>query len=653
MPSAVRPMNFGRVSMLMQTDLVMNNVRTNSVDLLKAQDQLSSGLRIARPSDSPAEATTVMNLDQQLERFDQFLSNMSFINDHMSSADNALGQAVELVSEANSLALTDTDDAGLEANAQIIDSIIQQLTTVANTQSRGNYVFAGRNGTQAPFEEFGGGVLFTGSLDAMQTRVSEENTIDFSFNGHDLFGALSSQVVGIADLDPDIGTATLLEDLNGALGQGIRDGSIRINDGTNVVVIDLSDAVTVGDVIDKINTEGAALNLTAAVNADGTSLAVTSATPGADLTITEIGTGTTARDLGIFDSAGGDAVVLGQDVDARLSLTTSVAALAGGAGIDTLSGLIITNSGVNKTATLDFSTAATLGDILNQINQSGMAVRATINDAGTGINVLNQLSGSTMSIGENGGTTAADLGIRSLVGTTPLADMNGGDGVHVVGQDNKPGIIRITDKNSATYDIDLSTAVTVQDVVALINAGTGGAVTAALVGTGNGIELTDTTAGPGSLTMETAGDNGLGNGYDVAAELGFGSGNNTTAGAILTGTDVNQAQPNGVFSHLIELRDAMFAGDRGAIGRAAGKLKDDETNLINFHGKLGARVQALEERSQRLEDNKLALEKLRSDIRDIDFSEAVTRYQNLYTALQANLMSAGQLSRTSLLDYLG
>ncbi|MCP4713294.1 MAG: flagellar hook-associated protein 3, partial [Planctomycetes bacterium] len=41
------------------------------------------------------------------------------------------------------------------------------------------------------------------------------------------------------------------------------------------------------------------------------------------------------------------------------------------------------------------------------------------------------------------------------------------------------------------------------------------------------------------------------------------------------------------------------------------------------------------------------------DIRDVDFTEAITRYQNLYTALQANLTTGSQLASLSLLDFLG
>ncbi|MCP4707765.1 MAG: hypothetical protein GY869_04000, partial [Planctomycetes bacterium] len=105
MPSSVRPTNVARVSMLMQTDLLMSSIRSNSVDLLKVQNQLATGLKLARPSDSPGEATTIMHLDGALERQKQYLSNTDFADGYLATTDSALGQSVTLVQEAYTLAL--------------------------------------------------------------------------------------------------------------------------------------------------------------------------------------------------------------------------------------------------------------------------------------------------------------------------------------------------------------------------------------------------------------------------------------------------------------------------------------------------------------------------------------------------------------------
>ena len=64
--------------------------------------------------------------------------------------------------------------------------------------------------------------------------------------GADAFGALSTGVSGTANLTPNVTAATRLADLNGGLG--VSKGSITISDGIHSSVVDLSSAVTVGDV---------------------------------------------------------------------------------------------------------------------------------------------------------------------------------------------------------------------------------------------------------------------------------------------------------------------------------------------------------------------------------------------------------------------
>jgi flagellar hook-associated protein 3 FlgL len=653
MPSAVRPSNVPRVTMLMQTNLLMNNIRTNSVDLLKVQNQLTTGLKLSRPSDSPADASTIMHLDGVLENQGQYLKNISYATDYLASTDTALGQIVELSTEAHTLALgsigTSTDDAGRRSNALMIDQIIQQLISIGNQTSRGSYLFAGQKTTEAPFESYEGGVLFTGDLSDSQTRVAQYNLMNFNINSNETFGVLSSEVQGIADLNPDITTSTLLSDLNGALNQGVRLGSIIVSDGTNTDTIDLGNCVTVNDVINKINNETAATT-TVAIAADGTSMQITSTLGAADIMVAEVGTGYTARDLGIHDTTGAGATLTGQDVDARLSLTTPVTALAGGAGIDTTNGLKISNSYLSDVDPIDISTAQTLGDILNIINNSGAGVRSEINAESDGINILNQFSGSRMYIGEDGGTTATDLGIRSLTNTTSLSELNGGEGVATT-NDSGDGIIQITARDGNTYDINISTAETVQDVLDLINTDCGGHITAALTAIDNGIELTDTVSGAGDLGVTTISDNG----YFIAQQLGFYEDNDdglSAASDTLTGADANPIMPEGLFSHLIALRDAMLSNDDAAMMAADEALVGDRENISNMHGMVGSMMRTVDDRQMHMEDNILATETLRSDLRDIDFTEAITRYQNLYTALQANLTSGGMLSNISLLDFL-
>lgn len=172
------------------------------------------------------------------------------------------------------------------------------------------------------------------------------------------------------------------------------------------------------------------------------------------------------------------------DVDAT-AVTT------GGSGFvfDKESGIQIANGGQNFD--ISFTTAQTVEDLLNIINGAGAGALAELNAEGTGINVRSRLSGADFSIGENGGFTATELGIRSFTGATQLDTLNYGRGVQTVdGTD-----FTIVSNNGTELQIDLTGARTIEDVLNRINDhpdNVGGPrVTAQLARYGNGIELVD------------------------------------------------------------------------------------------------------------------------------------------------------------------
>lgn len=171
----------------------------------------------------------------------------------------------------------------------------------------------------------------------------------------------------------------------------------------------------------------------------------------------------------------------------------------GGSGkdLDQTSGLQINTGG--KTHILTFESAETVEDLLNILNHSEADLLAEINASGTGIDVRSRLSGADFQIGENGGTTATELGLRTFHLDSRLDTLNYGRGIEPA-----PGTdFVIRRKDGTELQVDISTAETVGDVIARINShpdNTGDSVTAKLADFGNGIELFDSN-GSGSETL--------------------------------------------------------------------------------------------------------------------------------------------------------
>jgi flagellin-like hook-associated protein FlgL len=207
----------------------------------------------------------------------------------------------------------------------------------------------------------------------------------------------------------------------------------------------------------------------------------------------------------------------------------------GGTTLDT-AGLQITSQG--KTYTIDLSGDKTVQDLLNSINDCGAGLDAQINSAKNGIDVSSQVSGSDFSIGENGGITATQLGLRTFTAATQLTQLNQGVGVGV--NTATPGGTDFTISetvNGAAVQVPVSIAgdSTVGDVLASINAAAqsaGATVRAQLATSGNGIELTDYANGPITVTANTQSTAAVDLGLIPTGQTSATSTGVTTAGGI-------------------------------------------------------------------------------------------------------------------------
>jgi flagellar hook-associated protein 3 FlgL len=337
----------------------------------------------------------------------------------------------------------------------------------------------------------------------------------------------------------------------------------------------------------------------------------------------------------------------------------ATALLAGGSGVefDQNSGLQIRNGG--ELYVVDLAGARTVEDVLNLLNGSQASVLAEINEQGTGINVRSRLSGADFSIGENGGTTATELGIRTFTTTTRLADLNHGLGVRTGPGDDL--VIRRSD--GVELNIDLDGAETIADVIDLINnhplnvfpaiADPSEAVLARLTAFGNGIELTDSNPlGTGTLAVLKV------HGSAAATDLGFMPVGQTIATplpgnpGVITAADVNPLETKGVFNSLMRLRAALEANDVVQITRALDMLDADLTRVNFSRAEVGARQQTLDILQSRLADEEVELRHQFSLEVEVDLVEAITNLTARQAAYEASLRATARTFQLTLLDFI-
>jgi flagellar hook-associated protein 2 len=401
------------------------------------------------------------------------------------------------------------------------------------------------------------GVSVRAAVTNQGLQLTDQSGGSGTFSIQDLNGGTSAQNLGISGNATGntlngsninfITAATSLGQLNdgngiGTAANGNQDFTVTTSDGSTFNIT-LAGATTVGDVLTDINNVGGT-KLKASISSGGTGIQLTdNSGGGGSFTIAPLNGSTAASDLGLTTPATGSNIN-GAPLIAGLD-SVLIRSLNGGSGIPL--GTISITDRANHSGNINLSGATSLSDIIKDINQntSGIKVSASMNTAGTGIQLTDTSggAGNLVIADTSGGTTAASLGIAGTFGTstqtvtgsnlqrkfisanTLLSDFGGGHGVSL-GQFN----IQNSTGGTAMIDLTQGNITTVGDVINAINSKSIG-VQASINATGNGILLTDTAGGTGKMTVTEA------NGGSTASDLNItGTASGTTIDGALQKT---------------------------------------------------------------------------------------------------------------------
>ncbi len=305
--TSLTPIPTTRVSNLLIQNRLLSQLQNDQLDMFRIQEQIATGRRIGLPSEDAPAALRGLKLQRLIERKLQVQTNLRTNQSFLSATDSTLNDVAGLLGDVRGLALsvagTDVTQEQRLAVAQQIGGAISQMIDIGNQQFRGRYLFAGSRTGVRPYEPAGNFIEYVGN----ETRLESYSDVDVLFDtnapGQEVLGAISEPVRSVIDLNPHLTRDTLLSSLRG--GQGIRPGgSITVSDGTNTSIVDLSAAATIGDVARLIE-ENPPAGRSVAVDFTNYGFRLSlDAAGGGNLTVTEVGSGKTAAELGIFNDTG-------------------------------------------------------------------------------------------------------------------------------------------------------------------------------------------------------------------------------------------------------------------------------------------------------------------------------------------------------------
>lgn len=195
-----------RITSEMLSDTVLRNLARTLRGLDRVQNELSSGKRIAHPSDDPRGVGIALTVRSALATGESYLRTIDSSLSWLNATDASLGSATELMQRARELAVqgsSDTLSPGQMAEmAAEVDQLLNQMVTLGNASSGGQRLFAGLRTDTNPFTLTAGPpttVTYNGDSGQMMREIDVGSTMSINVPGGGPFLSMMSALIQLRD----------------------------------------------------------------------------------------------------------------------------------------------------------------------------------------------------------------------------------------------------------------------------------------------------------------------------------------------------------------------------------------------------------------------------------------------------------------------
>lgn len=182
-----------RISTSMIHTQAVNSMLQAQTAMAKTQNEVSTGLKVQKPSDDPVAAVQILKLQQQQAALQQYETNIAALKTRLQTSEqalsdttNALQRVSELAVQANNGSLNASDKQSIATELAQIKS---QLLTIANTKdSNGEYLFAGFSSNSQPFStNSNAAVVYSGDQGTRNVQIGASQYMADGNSGQEVF----------------------------------------------------------------------------------------------------------------------------------------------------------------------------------------------------------------------------------------------------------------------------------------------------------------------------------------------------------------------------------------------------------------------------------------------------------------------------------
>lgn len=179
-----------RVTQTMMSERSLAGMQMGLSRLAKVQEQLTTGRVINRPSDSPIDAASAMNIRTKLGSAEQHLRNAADGVAWLDTADSTLSSMSLQIRKARELGLQGANTGALSADARNalateIEGIRDGLIQTANTTYLDRPIFGGVTAGSKAYDDSG---AFIGTAGSVSRTVGQGVKVDVNVDGASVIG---------------------------------------------------------------------------------------------------------------------------------------------------------------------------------------------------------------------------------------------------------------------------------------------------------------------------------------------------------------------------------------------------------------------------------------------------------------------------------
>jgi flagellar hook-associated protein 3 FlgL len=231
-----------RVTQSMMNSQLLRNISNNMGRMNTLQNQLSTGMKINKPSDDPVGITFALRYRSELDANAQYTENVSSSLSMLEYTDTTIGQAGEIMQRARELLVGGAngtlEQTSLDAIKVEISQLYNQMVEIGNSQFNGKQVFNGELTGDKPYPTMGvdGTVDLVSnppSLKAYQVssdtgsikyELSAGMKLGINITGNEVFGEGVSPTATQAEIESSDNVFLLLQRAYDMLGSGDQKG---------------------------------------------------------------------------------------------------------------------------------------------------------------------------------------------------------------------------------------------------------------------------------------------------------------------------------------------------------------------------------------------------------------------------------------------